>query len=86
LEGLNNQYNNHVSKLSEEDKNDALLIKEITPGSIDIHFISAMLPLISDINNITTFFSSMKMLMNWLFSLKGKKPVYTSEDVNSHCS
>jgi hypothetical protein len=81
LEGLNNQYYNHVSKISDEDKNDALLIKEINPGSIDIHFISAMLPLISDINNITTFFSSIKMLLDWLSSLKGKKPVYTSEDI-----
>jgi hypothetical protein len=81
LEGLNNQYQNHVSKLSDEEKNDALLIKEITPGSIDIHFISAMLPLISDINNITTFFSSIKLLLNWLSSFKGKKPVYTSEDI-----
>ena len=81
LEGLNNQYQNHVSKMSDEDKNDALLIKEITPGSIDILFISAMLPLISDINNITTFFTSIKELMNWLSSLKGKKPVYTSDDV-----
>lgn len=81
LEGLNNQYNNHVSKISDEDKNDVLLIKEITPGSIDIHFIPAILPLISDINNITTFFNSIRHLMNWLSSFKGKKPVYTSDDV-----
>jgi len=81
LEGLNNQYNNHVSKLSDKDMNDTLLIKEINPGSIDINFVSSMIPLISDINNITTFFSSIKHLMNWLSGFKGKKPIYTSDDV-----
>jgi hypothetical protein len=81
LEGFNNQYQNHISQSGEENKNDKLLIKAITPGIIDIHLISSLIPLFSDINNITTFFTSIKTLMVWLSSFKGKKPVYTSEDV-----
>ena len=81
LEGLNNQYKNHITQSSEENKSDNLLIKAITPGSIDIHLISSLIPLFSDINNITTFFNSIKHLMTWLSNFKGKKPIYTSDDV-----
>ena len=81
LEGLNNQYRNRITLSHEDNKDDNLLIKEITPGSIDIHFMSSLIPLFSDINNITTFFNSIKHLMTWLSSFKGKKPIYTSDDV-----
>jgi len=79
LEGLNNQYRNHVSQ--RKDENDALLIKEIRQGSIDIHLVSSIMPLFSDINNITTFFNSIRHLMTWLSTLNGQKPIFTIEDV-----
>jgi len=81
LEGINNQYRNHVLQTNDENKNDALLIKEIAPGSIDIHLVSSIMPLFSDINNVATFFNSIRHLMTWLSTLKGQKPIFTNEDV-----
>jgi len=81
LEGLNNQYQKHLPPKKDNEENEILLIKEIRPGSIDIHLVASIIPLISDMNNITTFITTIKSLLNWLSTLKGQKPKYTSDDV-----
>jgi hypothetical protein len=83
IDGWNNQYNSFLAQGSDDDKLDKLLIKEIKQGSIIIELVSAILPLMSDVNNVTAFYTSIKALFGWLSSKKGKKPKIISSDLDN---
>jgi hypothetical protein len=83
IEGWNNQYNSFVSQGNNEEKNDKLFIKEIKNGSIIIELVSAIVPLISDINTVSTFFASMKALFGWLNFKTGIKPKISASDLDN---
>jgi hypothetical protein len=81
LEGLDNQYNLFFSKGGEEEKRDRLLIKEINKGSIIVELVSALVPLLSDANTITAFYTSIKSIFNWLSTKIGVRPKMTPNDL-----
>jgi hypothetical protein len=83
IEGWNNQYNSFISQGNDDEKNDNLLIKEIKQGSIIIELVSALVPLISDVNTVYSFFTSMKDLFGWLHSRKGIKPKINTDDLDN---
>jgi len=74
LEGLNSQYNRHLSPADIRENGDKLLVKQISKGSIVVELMSSVMPLLSDYSNLFTFFSTMQILFNWLLTKKGKKP------------
>jgi hypothetical protein len=83
IEGWNNQYNSFISQRSEDDKADRLLIKEIRHGSIVIELVSALQPLITDLNTILSFYTSVKSIFNWLGTKLGSKPELNVDDLNN---
>ena len=84
LEGLYNQYNKHLSHSNISIKEETLLIKKITEGSIIIELISSVVPLINDVNNIVTFYVSIKKALDWLSTKKGKKPQFTTDELTNY--
>jgi len=83
LDGWYNQYNKHLAQSSISKKDETLLIKEIKEGSIIINMISSVIPLISDVNTITTFFKSVKHSITWLSGKEGVKPKYDIEELTN---
>ncbi|MHB9292975.1 hypothetical protein Holit_02092 [Hollandina sp. SP2] len=83
IEGWNNQYNSFISQGNDDKKNDTLLIKEIKQGSIIIELVSTLVPLISDVNTVYSFFTSMKDLFGWLHLRKGIKPKINTDDLDN---
>jgi hypothetical protein len=83
LEGWYNQYNKHLSQSNISKDEETLLIHEIKSGSIDITLISSVLPLLNDFNTIISFYTSVKNLITWLSTAKGKKPKYDIEELKN---
>jgi len=81
LEGINNQYKKQITDTNNENKDDILLIKEIKKSSIELCLISSVYALLSEANNLFSFYTNFKYLVTYLSSMKGTKPVFTSEDV-----
>jgi hypothetical protein len=83
IEGLNNQYNSFLSQCNGDEKNDKLLIRAIKKECIILELASAIIPLISDINTVCTFYTSIKALFGWLSSRKGIKPKISISDLDN---
>ena len=81
LEGLDDQYNLLFSKISGKGEKNTLLIKEINKGSIIVQLVSPLIPLLSDFNNIFTFYTSIKSIFDWLSTKLGTKPAITPNDL-----
>jgi hypothetical protein len=81
LEGLDDQYNLLLSKGSDKEKKDTLLVKEINKGSIIVELISPFVPLLSDANTIFAFYTSIKSIFDWLSTKLGTKPKMTPADL-----
>jgi hypothetical protein len=81
LEGLDNQYTSLLSRSSDEEKKDILLIKEINKGSIIVELISALVPLLGEANTVFAFYTSIKSIFDWLSTKLGTKPKMTPTDL-----
>jgi len=83
LNGWHNQYHQHLSQANFFQEEETLFIKEIKHGSTIVELFSASIPFLNNTNTITSFFLSMKSIINWLATKKGRKPKYTLEDLEN---
>jgi len=84
IDGWYNQYNKHLAAHNISKDDDTLMIKEIKQESIDlVLFSSALVPLISDVSTIYTFYNAVKHAITWLSSKKGEKPKYNIEELEN---
>jgi|GEM_PF-6525137 len=83
LEGWYNQYNEHLFKANIPNDEETLFIQEVRSGSIIVEFVSSIIPLLSDVSTITSFYISMKNLIDWLIAKNGKKPKCSIEELEA---
>ena len=81
LDGLYHEYNKHLVNIKNTEPKETLLIKEIKQNCILIDLISSATPLLSDYNNIYTFYTSLKNIVTWLHTKKDTKPKYDIDDL-----
>jgi hypothetical protein len=81
LDGWYREYNKHLININNQEPNETLLIKVIKKDSIIIDLISSVMPLLSEFNNIYTFYSSVRSIVTWLHTKKGSKPKYDIDDL-----
>jgi len=77
MDGWYNQYNQHLEQMNFTQDKETLFIKKIKHGSIIVELFSSPIPLLNAASTIVSFFTSMKLIIDWLATKKGQKPKYT---------
>ena len=83
MDGWYNQYNQHLEQMNFTQDKETLFIKRIKHGSIIVELFSSPIPLLNAASTIVSFFTSMKLIIDWLATKKGQKPKYTLDELEN---